>query len=131
MSKILIVDDEKDTASLMRFILESFGHKVSTAADGDEALAVLGVDPADPAVELPDLVLMDVMMPYKDGYTVSVKLSECERTRTLPILVVTAHPDMVHLFHDIPSVLGYFHKPFEPKDLSEKVEAALAKPRQS
>lgn len=125
MARILIVDDEKEFVFLVKFLLEKAGHAVSTAANGEEALAALGVEPSDPQAALPELVLLDVMMPIVDGYTVSVKLRENERTAKLPILVVTAHGDTRHLFEGAPNVAGYLQKPFEPKDLRSRIQAIL------
>jgi CheY-like chemotaxis protein len=126
MARILIVDDEKEVIFLIKFILEKSGHTVSTASNGQEALAALGVDPDDPAAALPDIILLDVMMPIMDGYTASIKLRENERTRKIPILVVTAHGDMRHLFEAASNISGYLQKPFEPKKLKEQVEKILS-----
>ena len=123
MAKVLIVDDEEHIVALMRFILEKSGHTVSSVGNGQEALRVLGVDPLDEAAALPDIVVLDVMMPIMDGYTAAVAIRNCPRTASLPILVVTAKGDMRHLFEAMPSVAGFFEKPFDPKDL----RAAIAK----
>ncbi|HBL18954.1 MAG: hypothetical protein A2X36_14985 [Elusimicrobia bacterium GWA2_69_24] len=131
MARILIVDDEKEFVFLVKFLLEKAGHAISTAANGEEALAALGVEPPDPQAALPELVLLDVMMPIVDGYTVSVKMRENERTARLPILVVTAHGDTRHLFEGASNVAGYLQKPFEPKDLRSRIQNILqpASPR--
>ncbi|HAH06635.1 MAG TPA: hypothetical protein DCM05_08945 [Elusimicrobia bacterium] len=125
MARVLIVDDEKEVVFLIKFILEKSGYTVATASNGQEALAALGVEPSDPAVQLPDIILLDVMMPVMDGYTTSVKIRENERTRKVPILVVTAHGDMRHLFEASSSISGYLQKPFEPKFLKEQVDKIL------
>ena len=121
MARILIVDDEEHIVALMRFILEKSGHAVSSVGNGQEALRVLGVDPSDESAALPDLVILDVMMPIMDGYTAAIAIRNCPRTAALPILVVTAKGDMRHLFEAIPSVAGFFEKPFDPKDLREVI----------
>jgi CheY-like chemotaxis protein len=117
VAKILIVDDEEHIVALMRFILEKSGHAVSSAGNGQEALRVLGVDPADETADLPDILILDVMMPIMDGYTTAIAIMNCPRTAPLPILVVTAKGEMRRLFEAIPSVAGFFEKPFDPKDL--------------
>ncbi|MFA6030701.1 MAG: response regulator [Elusimicrobiota bacterium] len=126
MARILVVDDEKEVVFLIKFILEKSGHSVLTAGNGQEALAELGVDPPDAAKALPDLVLLDVMMPIMDGFTASVKMRSDARTRDLPILVVTAHGDTRHLFEGSPNVAAYLQKPFDPKGLRETVAKILA-----
>ena len=126
MARILIVDDEEHIVALMRFILEKSGNSVASAVNGQEALRALGVDPADDSSALPDLVILDVMMPIMDGYTAAIAIRNCPRTASLPILVVTAKSDMRHLFEAIPSVAGFFEKPFDPKALREAVTKAAA-----
>lgn len=126
MARILIVDDEEHIVALMRFVLEKSGHCVASAVNGQEALRALGVDPADDSCALPDLVILDVMMPIMDGYTAAIAIRNCPRTAALPILVVTAKGDMRHLFEAIPSVAGFFEKPFDPKALREAVTKAAA-----
>jgi CheY-like chemotaxis protein len=126
MARILIVDDEEHIVALMRFILEKAGHSVSSVGNGQEALRVLGVDPADESAVLPDLVILDVMMPVMDGYTAAIAIRNFPRTEALPLLVVTAKGDMRHLFGAIPSVAGFFEKPFDPKDLREAVSKVAA-----
>ncbi len=126
MAKILIVDDEEHIVALMRFILEKSGHNVSSAGNGQEALRVLGVDPSDEALVLPDLMILDVMMPIMDGYTAALAIRNCPRTAALPIVVVTAKGDMRHLFEAIPSVAVFFEKPFDPKDLRAVIAKVTA-----
>lgn len=112
---------------LMRFVLEKAGHQVQEASNGQEALAVLGIEPADSAKPLPDLVLLDVMMPIMDGYTAAIAIKNSPRTAQLPILVVTAKSDMRQLFESLPTVKAFFPKPFDPKTLREAVDKALAR----
>ena len=121
MANILIVDDEEHIVTLMRFILEKSGHTVSAAGNGQEALRALGVDPADAAAALPDLVVLDVMMPIMDGYTAAIAIRNCPRTASLPILVLTARGDMRQIFEAVPSVAGFFEKPFDPRELREAI----------
>jgi CheY-like chemotaxis protein len=127
MARILIVDDEEAIVTLMRFILEKVGHTVTSARNGQEALEALGVEPADAQMALPDLVLMDVMMPIMDGHTACKRIHEDPRTRGLPVIVVTAKGDMRSLFDSMPCVAAFFSKPFDPKSLREAVEKALVK----
>src|SRR5579885_475847 len=97
MARIMIVDDERDVVTLLTYLLEKDGHTVSAAYDGAQALAALGVEP--PAQDgqtppVPDLIVMDVMMPVLDGYSVSAKLASCPRTRSVPLIVLTAKGEM-------------------------------------
>jgi len=125
MAKIMVVDDEPSVVVLIRFILEKVGHTVTQAFNGQEALKALGVDPADPAADLPDLILLDVMMPVVDGYTVAITLRNHPRAGAIPILVITAKTDMRQMFNALPNVKAFFNKPFDPKSLRETVNKIL------
>ena len=126
MARILIVDDEPTLVLLMRAVLERAGHTIEEAGNGQEALARLGVEPEDAAAILPDLMLLDVMMPIVDGLTVASTLRDHPRAGRMPILVITAKGDMRALFEAMPQVTGFFHKPFDPKSLREAVLKAVA-----
>jgi DNA-binding response OmpR family regulator len=80
---ILIVDDNTDDVFLTRRWLERNSHTVAHAATGSDALAVLAADP------LPDLVLLDVMLPRIDGFAVLRRLRAEERTKHLPVIIVS------------------------------------------
>lgn len=124
MAKVLVVDDEPAVVLLMRFVLEKAGHEVREAHNGQEALAALGVAPEDAAAELPDVVLLDVMMPIMDGRATAEAMAGHPRASKVPILVVTAKGDMRALFEAMPQVAGFFQKPFDPKALREAVVRA-------
>lgn len=80
---VLLAEDEPNIAESLRFLLEHAGYEVSVAADGGEAL--------DHAFDhLPDVLVLDVMLPQLDGYEVARRLRADERTRKLPILILTA-----------------------------------------
>ena len=82
--KILIVDDDPDLVELAKRWLEREGHKVSAAGTGPAALEALAADP------LPDLVLLDVMLPRIDGFALLKKLRADQRTKTLPMVIVSS-----------------------------------------
>lgn len=109
---------------LVRFVLEKAGHTVTEAHNGLEALGVLGVTPENPSAELPDAVLLDVMMPVMDGLAAARAMAAHPRASKVPILVITAKGDMRGLFEAMPQVAGFFQKPFDPKQLREAVARA-------
>lgn len=82
MAKILVVDDSPALLELYEFTLSSEGHKVETAKDGEEGLKKI------PEFK-PDLVLLDILMPNKDGFEVLKELREKEETKELPVLLLT------------------------------------------
>jgi len=123
----MIVDDERDVVTLVKFLLERDGNQVTSAYDGADALAKLGVEPANAAAPVPDLIVLDVMMPVMDGYTVASRLGQNERTRAVPLLVLTAKGEMRELFQSAGNVAAYLEKPFDPRTLRERIAAILAK----
>ena len=125
MAKILVVDDETTLVMLMRFILEKAGHTVTEAHNGQEALEQLGVRPENASASLPDLVILDVMMPVVDGHAVARAMSARAIVSRIPILVVTAKGDMRQLFEDMPQVSGFLQKPFDPKVLRDTIAKLL------
>ena len=128
MAKVLVVDDEPSVVMLMRFILEKAGHTVTEAHHGLEALAALGVTPENADADLPDVVLLDVMMPVMDGLAAARAMSVHARASKVPILVVTAKGDLRQLFEAMPQVAGFFQKPFDPRLLRDAV-ARAAEPK--
>lgn len=125
MANILIVDDEQPLVMIMKFVLEKAGHRISAAYNGQEALQALGVDPPDPSAPLPDLVILDVMMPIVDGYTVAAAMQEDPRTARVPLLIITAKSDSRPRFDELPAVAGFFIKPVNPQELRETVAKVL------
>ena len=126
MARLLIVDDEPSLVLLMRTVLERAGHQIEEARNGQEALVKLGINPENPGAHLPDLVLLDVMMPIMDGVAVAAAMREHPRTAKVPILIVTAKGDMRSLFEAMPQVAGFFQKPFDPASLRAAVLKAAA-----
>jgi DNA-binding response OmpR family regulator len=118
VAKIIVVDDEKNVADLVSFILKKDGHTVVTAEDGPSGYEII-------QTENPDLVILDVMMPGMDGYTLCTKLGEEYETRNLPVIMLTGKGQMKDVFSMTQNVKAYVEKPFEPDDLSDKVRQAL------
>ena len=127
MARILVVDDEKDVIELLKFLLEKDGFEIITALNGKEALEKIGLLPSDTPAVRPDLMILDVMMPQMDGYTVQSKLMENEEAKTIPIVILTAKGQMKDLFGMATNVVAYIEKPFDPKMLREKIKELVNK----
>lgn len=115
-SKILVVDDEKAIADIIKFNLEKEGYSVSTAFDGEE-----GVQAVDNI--MPDLIILDIMMPKKDGFQA---LKEIRMKHNTPVIMLTAKEE------EVDKVLGlelgaddYITKPFSMRELVARVKANL------
>lgn len=119
MNKILVIDDDDAINELVKINLELFGYSVISANDGIKGYALA-------KQELPDLIVLDVMMPEVDGYTVAKRIRENSGTKNIPILMLTALnmvEDKVKGF-DI-GVDDYLVKPFEMEELRVRVRALL------
>ena len=128
MGKILVVDDESEIVTLLRFLLEREGHAVAAATNGQDALQALGLEPADPAVKLPDLMILDIMMPVMDGFTLNSRLHDFPAAKGLPVIVLTAKGQkMRDLFQNSPNVAAYVQKPFNPKVLRDLIAGVLSR----
>ncbi len=121
---ILIVEDEKDLLTTLDYNLEREGYRTRTAATGAEALAQAFLDPA------PDLILLDLMLPDLPGTEVCRRLRADERTRDVPVMMVTAKGS------EIDRVVGfeigaddYVVKPFSLRELLLRVRALLRRAR--
>ncbi|MDE2291218.1 MAG: response regulator [Elusimicrobia bacterium] len=124
MARILVVDDERDVVTLMKFMLQKDGHEVLEAYHGGEALAALGLEPPSDG-PLPDLMLLDVMMPVADGYTVASRAAEADRTRGMPVVMLTAKGQTREIFEGLPNVAAVIEKPFDALRLKELVTGIL------
>jgi DNA-binding response OmpR family regulator len=118
-SKILIVDDEPLNVDYLEQELEDLGYETISAANGQEALAKV-------AAEAPDLILLDVMMPVMDGFTVCRILKEHEDTRLIPILIMTALDAVADRIKGIKAGADDFlTKPVHQEELFARIETAL------
>jgi DNA-binding response OmpR family regulator len=119
MSKILVVEDDQDIADLIRHYLEKAGHAVETLASGAAVMPRL-------RSSLPDLVVLDLMLPELDGVMVCQAMRGDPRTAAVPIIMVTARADEADRIAGLE--LGaddYVTKPFSPKELAARVSALL------
>jgi CheY-like chemotaxis protein/DNA-binding CsgD family transcriptional regulator len=116
---ILVVDDERDLADLVSINLDIAGYRTTVASDGSQALEAV-------ARELPDLMLLDVMMPRLDGWGVLAALQEDERTRDLPVVMLTALSNERDVIRGhLSGAVRYVTKPFDIASLLTTVEEAL------
>jgi DNA-binding response OmpR family regulator len=121
VTTVLVVDDEPDILLLHRINLEAAGHRVVLAADGVTALERI-------AAEEPDAVVLDVLMPVLDGWSVLEELRN--RPSAPPVLVVSAHFETngPHKAVEL-GAYGYLNKPYDPDVLIARVREMLASRR--
>jgi len=121
--KVLVVDDEPNIRQLVRFNLEREGYAISEAEDGLSCLAMV-------AREKPDLIILDIMLPGRDGLEVCRTLKSRPATAGIAVIMLTARAE------EIDTVLGlemgaddYVTKPFSPRELAARVKAVLRRSR--
>jgi CheY-like chemotaxis protein len=123
--KILVVDDNKETVHSLNFALEKNGYEVVYAYDGQEGYLK--------AAEItPDLILLDIMMPVMDGYTMNRHLKENPATQFIPVIIITAKKGASPLFGPDAEtrVTACLTKPFAFRDLLSKIHEILKEPPQ-
>ncbi len=120
-TRILCIEDEPEMIELIRLILARGGYEVLGAESGPDALELLA------STTDVDLILLDLMMPEMDGWEVYQRLKADERTRDIPVIVVTAKAQRIDrvLGLYIVGVDDYITKPFSPKMLLESVKQIL------
>ena len=119
MATVLVIDDEPDLRRLIRFRLECDGHTVLCAPDGSDGLV-------QALTHVPDLVLLDVMMPGVDGFEVLRRLKKAPRTAKTSVMMLTAKTDYhseVQAF-DLEAD-SYLFKPFDVNELAHMVQNVL------
>jgi len=122
--KVLIVEDEKDIIKMLEYNLKKEGYRILSARDGEDAL--------DLAIrELPDLVILDLMLPGMDGLEVCKELKKEAKTAPIPVIMLTAKSQ------ESDKVLGlelgaddYMTKPFSPRELIARIKAVLRRTKE-
>ncbi len=119
MARILVIDDDQSIVELVKVNLEMQGHQIYTASDGIKGLALA-------QQHRPDLVILDVMMPDLDGFTVCQRLRQNQYTHSIPVILLTAlgmTKDKITGFDS--GADDYLVKPFEIAELQVRVRALL------
>jgi len=116
MTKVLLIDDDERHSQLLKTFLERHGIELACAAEADTGLAML-------ASVGPDLLLLDVMLPGRDGFEIC---REVRKTSNIPIIMLTARGDVIDRVSGLE--LGaddYIGKPFEPRELVARIQTIL------
>jgi len=121
LKRVVYIEDEQEMIDLVRLILSRKGYEVIGANGGRDGLQLVND-------RLPDLVLLDLMMPDMDGWEVYQQMKANEKTRQIPVIVITAKAQSIDkvLGLHIAKVDDYISKPFSPHDLLESVERVLS-----
>ena len=125
-SKILIIDDQPSEVKMVKMALEKANYEVMYAYNGKE-----GIEKANQ--EKPDLIILDIMMPEKDGFIACGELKKDSKTSSIPIIVLTSIESSSLIFPDAESAADsphadeYIDKPVDPNFLLKRVERLLKK----
>jgi DNA-binding response OmpR family regulator len=119
--KILVVEDDLDLVELLKFNLTNAGFSVTAATGGGEGLKKA-------RTWLPDLILLDLMLPELNGFAVCEILRRDGSTREIPIIILTAMPGQLARVAGMGSSADdYICKPFSPKNLLKRIETLLTR----
>ncbi len=118
---VLVADDDDDIRGLVQYRLERSGYRVVAARDGEEALQLAAAVPLS-------LAILDVRMPKADGFEVTRRLRADERTRRLPVILLTARAQEADVTRGFEAGADdYLKKPFSPQELRARVQAVLGR----
>jgi adenylate cyclase len=122
LSTVMVVDDDPETRSLLRLILEADGHVVVEAMHGAQALEIIGPDP------VPDVVVTDLMMPVLNGSELIGRLQSQPRTAAIPIIVVSASSTDALALQASGLVEAVVTKPFDAAVFADHIRAVTQGP---
>lgn len=109
---VLVIEDDHDVRVAVRQALEDEGYRVQSATDGRRALELL-----EQTAPLPDLILLDLMMPGMDGWDFATRLRSSPRLRSIPVVIMSAFDELPP-----PGVVAFLQKPLKFEALMELVE---------
>jgi CheY-like chemotaxis protein len=120
--RVMVVDDDKDVQEIVTFVLNHHGIEVINASNGQQLQQILALE----QTHLPDLIILDVMMPGVDGYQLCRHLRSDPQTQHIPIIIITGHAEGIYqrISADL-GAAGHMIKPFHPLDLLEQVQMLL------
>ena len=118
-ARILLVDDVMENIQIAGTILKEKGYRLNTARNGKQALEVV-------EMTIPDLILLDIMMPEMDGYECCDQLKKNERTKDIPIIFLTAITEAAKIVHGLEhGAVDYIIKPFNASELVSRIKTHL------
>ena len=119
MAKILVTEDEPYISKMLEFRLNSLGHEILLASDGEQALNLVDSD-------RPDLLILDVMMPVMGGFQVLQKMGEDKSTSTIPVIILSGNRQEKDIVTGLEhGAFDYITKPFGFPELIARINRAL------
>jgi DNA-binding response OmpR family regulator len=121
MKKIFVVDDERSILEALEFMLQEEGYDVRTASRGTSLLQL--------TENLPDVIVLDVLLSGEDGREIARQLKSQEKTKNIPIIMISAHPNVERTVRDC-GADAFLPKPFDIEELLRIVAFNTEKPHQ-
>ena len=116
---ILLVDDDPDLAKMLKIRMESEGYEFMHAGDGKQLLEIL-------KIKKPDVILLDIMLPSTDGYSVLREIRKNEKYADIPVIILSAkEKKKVGDLFVLEKIAFFIEKPFDTKDLLEKIREVI------
>lgn len=111
MKHILLIDDDPDILDAIHILLEQKGYRVVASDRGDHAENLI-----EDCTDLPNLIILDVLLSGKDGRLIARQLKECKKTKHIPIIMLSAHPTVEKSVQSL-GIEAFLAKPFDVDDL--------------
>jgi DNA-binding response OmpR family regulator len=118
MAKVMVVDDDPEISGLLQITMESLGHTVRVCDNGRDVIDAI-------KDFKPDLMILDVMLPGVDGFSIATTISQDAELSKLPIIVLSALEPSRNLFSKFNQVVAFLTKPFNTDDLLDAVKNAI------
>ncbi len=119
MKRILVIDDDVGILAFLQKKLEIAGYTVSTAINAEVGLAKI-------QVELPDLVIVDVMLSGMDGLSFLIEVRSDERSRRIPLIIITARAEFADIFRS-QNVAAFYAKPLNVDQIISKIQSLIGR----
>jgi len=117
--QVLVADDDKNVINIIRYSIDSEKFEILEAANGKEALGMV-------FARIPDILVLDIMMPGMDGYMVCEELKKNDSTKNLPIIILSAKANVDDKIKAIGlGIDDYMIKPFDPRELEARIKMRL------
>lgn len=124
-AKIVIIDDDENIIHILEARLSSYGYKVVSFQNGENIIDKI-------KLEKPNLILLDILMPNKDGFIVCSELKENKHTKNIPIIMLTSKTDTESVKKALYlGAVDYIAKPFNPSLIIQKIENVLGKKKKT
>ena len=118
MKKILVIEDDRDFQDIYSLYLRSENYNVLQAFNGKEGLKVL-------EKEIPDLIILDLIMPVMDGEEFYVTLRAQAKWKDIPVIIATVNESLPSKIQQLGGFMGHLRKPFNVEDLLKKIKECL------